>query len=247
MIYCLLGESASGKSTIEKRIENYGMNRIISTTTRPIREGEKHGVDYYYVTEEEFKKNVDRYYETTEYRKWHYCIDPVANQIDLSKNYICVIEPLGLEKLINKIGKENVVSIYIKTQDKERLLRSLKRENNTDCYEVCRRFISDLDLFKDIENKVDYIVENNKVSDAINKVLKIIGIQPKKLLIMDKVKVIGINSNRAEHLKGFVGETGYIYSYIIKDEIRYKVIFNIDTEDEQTAYFRRSELELINN
>ena len=245
MIYCLLGESASGKSTIEKRLEQYGLIRIISSTTRPIREREQNGVDYYYISEDEFKINLDRYYEHTQYRDWYYCIDPIKNNIDLNNNYVCVIEPHGYKSLIKKVGKENVKGIYIKSNDKDRLLRGLNREKNPDCYEICRRFISDIDLFKDIKSMVDYTVENNNINEAVNMILKLIGIQPKKLMIMDKVKVIGVNSSRADHLKVFIGKVGYIFSYIIKDEIRYKVIFNVDTEDEQTAYFRRSELELV--
>lgn len=53
----LLGESASGKSTIEKELINkYGLKKIVSYTTRQPRVGEEDGVDYHFVTDAEFEE-----------------------------------------------------------------------------------------------------------------------------------------------------------------------------------------------
>lgn len=246
MIYCLIGKSATGKSTIEKELENNGLIRIISSTTRPPREGEKEGVDYYYIGEEEFNRNIDKYYEHTQYRDWLYCIDPVKNNIDLSKDYVCVIEPHGYRQLIERIGQDNVVGIYIIVEDKERLIRALNREEKPDCKEICRRYISDIELFLNIENEVQHIVENEDLQKAVLKILNLINKEPKYFNIGDKIRITKIASDGARHLKSFVGQIGYVYSKIIKGNIpRYKIIFNPNTDEEVTAYFRINELELI--
>ena len=50
-IYCMMGKSSTGKDTLYKRIlanEELHLNTVIPYTTRPIREGEKEGVEYYF-------------------------------------------------------------------------------------------------------------------------------------------------------------------------------------------------------
>ena len=52
----LWGRPASGKSAIVKAVGKYGVVEMISHTTRQPERGEQHGVDYYFVTEEELSK-----------------------------------------------------------------------------------------------------------------------------------------------------------------------------------------------
>ena len=50
-IFCIMGKSATGKDTIYKKIlqnSELKLRRIVSYTTRPIREGEEEGVEYYF-------------------------------------------------------------------------------------------------------------------------------------------------------------------------------------------------------
>ena len=56
-IYCVMGKSSSGKDTVYKKLkEQYKEFRlIVPYTTRPIREGEKDGVEYYFVDPEQFR------------------------------------------------------------------------------------------------------------------------------------------------------------------------------------------------
>ena len=51
-IFCLMGKSASGKDTIYKKLmedRELGLRRMVSYTTRPIRDGEKDGEEYHFV------------------------------------------------------------------------------------------------------------------------------------------------------------------------------------------------------
>lgn len=71
----LCGESASGKSTIEKILcKEYGYKKVTSYTTRSPRVGEKDGVDYHFITTEEFKEKQKNgfFAEVGEYNGWFY-------------------------------------------------------------------------------------------------------------------------------------------------------------------------------
>jgi len=185
-LYCILGKTASGKSTIERFLEEKGLKRLISCTTRPMRENEQNGVDYNYLTILEFKnlESNGLLLESTEYRGWHYGLS--IDQIDINddKDYIAVIEPYGYRQIKEKLG-DKVIGIYITVQDKERLIRALNREVFPDVNEVIRRFISDKELFKDIELEVGYIFENWYSYEVVNNIMKI------------------VNSNRKESIESF--------------------------------------------
>lgn len=185
-IFALVGKSASGKSSIEKVLYNEGYNKIISTTTRPIRQNEVNGVDYYYISKEEFDKKLQNndFIEHTEYNGWVYGIN--KKDIDVNKNYYMgVVEPNGYKQLQNYFGKKNVIGIYIYSNDKERLMRSLTREDNPNCKEICRRFISDIELFKDIESNAQYKIENISFSETVIGIRKIMGAEIELASIMD--------------------------------------------------------------
>jgi guanylate kinase len=175
-IFCLLGKSAAGKSSIEKILEQMGHKRIISSTSRPKREKEVDGMDYYFITEQEFAEGLlnDEYYENTIYNNWHYCIS--KKNLDLyNHDYIVVVEPHGYAMLQEKLGKENVIGIYIYINDKERLLRALMREVYPNVDEIVRRYQSDKILFKEIEENAQYKVQNLNAHESaviIDRIIK---------------------------------------------------------------------------
>ena len=60
-VVALIGEAGTGKDTILHSMMHkygYGLHEIISHTTRPPREGEKNGVNYYFISEEEFNDKI---------------------------------------------------------------------------------------------------------------------------------------------------------------------------------------------
>ena len=64
-IYVLLGKSASGKDTIAKKVMKKmegQLHPIVPYTTRPIRDGEENGKQYYFVTDEEKEKLIEQAY-----------------------------------------------------------------------------------------------------------------------------------------------------------------------------------------
>lgn len=167
-VVCLIGESASGKSTIEKELCKLdGFRKAISHTTRAMREGEVHGEDYWFVSDSKFLflDNFQRFAETTEYNGWKYGVskEELLRGDDI---VVLVIEPVGFKQLLENTRDLDIeiLSFYIHTRGKERLLRSLHREVDPDCKEICRRFLSDIDLFNGVEDKVDYIIDNGSKS-----------------------------------------------------------------------------------
>lgn len=173
MILCILGMSGSGKSTVEKILEKKGYHRVISCTTRPRRENEVDGKDYYFITEDEFQRlsNNKELCEQTLYREWHYCTRKC--DIDITKDTIAVVNPQGYRQIKEQF-EEWVIGIYLVVDDKERLIRSLNREIKPDVNEIIRRFISDKELFKDIEREVNLVIENWDTYETVEKILQFV-------------------------------------------------------------------------
>ena len=74
-IIALFGPSGSGKDTLAKILaERKDINEIVSCTTRPMRDYEKDGVDYHFLTNEDFAKKVldGSMLEATSFRDWFY-------------------------------------------------------------------------------------------------------------------------------------------------------------------------------
>lgn len=170
VIIVLIGESASGKSTIEKMLVKKGFNKIVSYTTRPIRPNETDGVDYHYISKEEFlNKLQNRFFaEYTIYNSWYYGIAIP----DCKDDSVVVVEPHGFRQL-KKIERLNIISFYIKVDERERLIRMVKRGDNL--LEVFRRIFSDQGVFQFIDQEVDYVIDNNKnINDSVNEIIELI-------------------------------------------------------------------------
>lgn len=152
----LVGESASGKSSIEKYlVDNYKYKKVITYTTRPPRDGEIDGVDYHFVSDEEFRKLKDKLFfvETAVYRGWYY---GTAKE-DCTDDKIIVLTPHGLRQIKN-IKDINVISFYINVPRRDRLIKILQRGD--DIEEAYRRSLSDVGQFDGITDEVIYTVNN---------------------------------------------------------------------------------------
>lgn len=160
-IYCMMGKSSTGKDTLYKRIlarEELGLKTIIPYTTRPIREGERNGVEYFFCDAERVEeleaegKIIERRDYHTVHGIWTY-FTADDGQIDLEKNDYLIIGTLeSYQKIRDYYGKEVVVPIYIEVEDGERLQRALNREREQRVpkyEEMCRRFLADAKDFSE--------------------------------------------------------------------------------------------------
>lgn len=159
-IYYMMGKGSSGKDTLFKEIKRRipGLRTVTLYTTRPVREGEKNGVEYFFVTADTLDMYVQegkvvelRTYNTI-HGAWKYAtIDD--GQVDLK---ICDYLMMGTLESYGKIrdyyGAENVVPVYVEVEDGERLARALARERQQDhprYAELCRRFLADTEDFSE--------------------------------------------------------------------------------------------------
>lgn len=184
-LFVLCGKSSSGKDTIYSAVREDmpEVLNVVSTTTRPMRPNETEGVEYYFISTEDFllMESRSEFIETRKYNTiqdgqstvWYYGISKQA--IDLEKgNHIVIVDLNGLEELKKVFGK-NVVTIYVYVEDKEREERAKKR-GGFEQAEWDRRLEDDNVQFNKerIDRDVDYIVHNINLQQSINEVKNII-------------------------------------------------------------------------
>lgn len=160
-IFYIMGQSSSGKDTIYKKlleINEQSLKTIIPYTTRPIRAGEKEGIEYHFVDEEQLEeiertgKLIELRAYTTFHGIWKY-FTVNDGQIDLTTNSYLMIGTLeSYNKTREYYGKDQVIPILIELDDGLRLQRALDRERMQDMpkyQEMCRRFLADSVDFKE--------------------------------------------------------------------------------------------------
>ncbi|MDF2570930.1 MAG: gmk 2 [Sporomusa sp.] len=111
-IYALIGPPASGKSSIQKALAQYGVPEILSHTTRKPRPNEQQGVHYYFVTKEEFLKTET--IERVEYSGNLYGLSKaeVLDKVNHNPVSTVAIESQGLIQM-RKLLANRVESIFI--------------------------------------------------------------------------------------------------------------------------------------
>lgn len=186
-IVFIMGKSASGKDKIYKTlVEDFKgkFKTVTMYTTRPMRVGEKEGVEYHFVDDEkalDFEKAGKvielRAYDTV-YGLWKY-FTADDGQIDLTKKdrYIIIGTLEAYEKFLEFYGKEHLLPIYIEVDDDIRLTRAIKREKKQEkpnYEELCRRFLADAKDFNEENIKragIEVRFQNNtKLEDCIKRI-----------------------------------------------------------------------------
>lgn len=164
-IFYLMGKSASGKDHIYeylKQQEALELHPMVLYTTRPIREGEQDGREYFFTDEEkleELRKSnkiiEERMYQTV-HGPWYY-FTADDGQVDLEKNNYLGIGTLeSYLKLKEYYGEDALCPLYVEVEDGIRLERALKRERKQQqpkYAEMCRRFLADCEDFS--EEKIE--------------------------------------------------------------------------------------------
>ena len=154
-IYYLLGKSATGKDTLYKEIlkRRPKLRTVTMYTTRPIREGETDGVEYFFTDREELERQLasgkvieSRTYQPTAGPWTYYTVDD--GQFDVADDESCLMIGTleSYEKMCAYFEAGKMVPVYIEVPDGIRLLRAVKREENQkrpNYREVCRRYLAD--------------------------------------------------------------------------------------------------------
>lgn len=184
-IFCLMGKSSTGKDTIFKRLtedEELNLKTIVSYTTRPIRDGEEEGKEYFFVDEKRLKELEDagrvielRAYHTY-YGVWKY-FTVADEQMKLSsENYLFIGTLESFKKTKEYFGADKVVPILITLDDGVRLQRALDREKlqeNPKYEEMCRRYLADTEDFsleKQREASIGKSFENDDLESCLQQI-----------------------------------------------------------------------------
>ena len=152
-IFALIGESGAGKDRLAKllvRKHPAVFHEIVSCTTRPKRENEKDGIDYYFLSENQFMEYItdSKMLEYTNFKNWYY--GTLLNSLSKTKINIGVFNPAGIRNLLKNTNIE--VTVYqLKVEPKQRLIRQLTRESNPDVDEIIRRYGTDKEDFTNLD------------------------------------------------------------------------------------------------
>lgn len=167
-IIALIGKAGSGKDTFLKTLiaAHPELHPMISYTTRPSRSGETEGKDYYFINDKQFLELVDnnQMFEYTQFNSWYYGTGIQSVRED--KLNIGVLNPAGIKNLLKR-DDVNLKVFMIDTDDGERIIRQLSREEKPNTTEIIRRYETDKKDFLQIH--FDYeILLNTTMEDFIN-------------------------------------------------------------------------------
>lgn len=176
-IIVLIAPSCAGKDTIGKIIsDKYGYNFVISTTTRPMRDGESENNPYHFVTDEDFIDKIKNN-EMIEYRAYNTLVDNIPalwyygtekKEITNDKKYITIVDMIGLKALKQEFGNI-VVSFFLDVDEQERKNRCVRRGDFNE-FEWNRRAIDDKKVFAKeyVDEYVDYTIQELDTDKIIN-------------------------------------------------------------------------------
>jgi guanylate kinase len=170
-ILILSGPSGCGKSTLLKElyksIDKYYFS--ISTTTRAPRVGEKEGLDYFFVTKEQFEEGIKNG-EFLEYAEVHgnyygTSLKPILNALGENKLVIFDIDVQGQDIVKKSELSKYVTSVFITTPSLE-VLKTRLYSRATDNNDVIEKRIKNAVIEVESINKYDYIIINDDLQKA---------------------------------------------------------------------------------
>lgn len=167
------GPSGAGKDSIVEGLikQNKNVSLSISATTRSPRGEEKDGINYFFLTRDEFEKKISdgEFLEYAEYNGNYYGTPKsgIIDKLNQGRDVILVIEIQGALK-VKELIKE-AIFIFILPPSMEELKRRLIARNTEDKEKILKRFQT---AYKEINEitKYNYVVINDDLQDAVNKV-----------------------------------------------------------------------------
>jgi guanylate kinase len=176
------GPSGVGKGTIVNKILQLdkSISLSISCTTRAAREGEKDGVNYFFITKDKFLKMIEEggFLEYSNHFENYYGTPRFFVEDKLKTND--VILEIDVDGALNaKAQYPDAILIMIAPPDKNTLYARL-RGRGTEDEDVIARRLDRVDYELSKSDKYDYVVINDNLDDAVNKILHIIESEKNK-------------------------------------------------------------------
>ena len=185
-LFIITAPSGSGKSTLCKEIlkrENK-IQLSVSHTSRKMRPDEKNGVDYFFVTEEEFIYGI----ENDEYTEWDFHFDcyygtsksQIQESIDNNTPLLLELDVKGAVS-IQKLFPNMTTSIFVEPPNLNELIQRLEKRGS-DTQEEIEKRLQRIELELSYKSNFDFSIVNDKLEDATNKIIEIIQNEIKGVL-----------------------------------------------------------------
>lgn len=180
------GPSGVGKGTVRKAIMNKHQVRFcfsVSMTTRAPRAKEVDGRDYYFVSQEEFQRNIDNdnFLEWTEFVGNRYGTpkDKVEELRNAGKNVFLEIEINGATHVINSVKDDRVISFFLKPpslEDLEARIRKRKSESDDIIKERLEKGAKEMEM----TDAYDHVILNDEIDRAADEIISLIKAKQKQ-------------------------------------------------------------------
>ena len=183
------GPSGSGKSSLMKEIlqEISDAYFSISSTTRAIREGEIDGVNYHFISKEEFEQDIDEgfFLEWAKVHDNYYgtSLKPILKELHEGKLVICDIDVQGHKIAREKFGSI-ITSVFITTPDQKSLKERLLNRG-TDSAEVIDKRLDNAVSEMTRIREYDYLLINDDFKTTLRELFAIAYASRKKMALMD--------------------------------------------------------------
>lgn len=180
MLVALMGKTCSGKDTLVNELAKKKWKRIVTYTSRPKRKGEKDGVNYHFISEEDFASKIEEgfFAEWKSYnvggKIWYYGspLKELEEAESDNKKHIIILTPAGVRDVKKHIN--NLFTVYLYSNHATILKRLKERKDKNDTIE--RRMKADDEDFKDaifLANKILYNNNHDKLADVVTKFIKL--------------------------------------------------------------------------
>lgn len=193
-ILIVSGPSGSGKSTLLSRLlkEENDLYFSISSTTRAPRQGETEGVNYYFISEDEFKKGID----ADEFLEWacvhgnYYgtSLKPVLKALEEGKIAIFDIDVQGFNIAKSKFA-QNITSAFITTASKNELKSRLQNRGTDSAETIEKRLVNAVGEMEHIL-EYDYFLINDDLQNCYENLRGILRSMRLKTSNLDAKEII---------------------------------------------------------
>lgn len=174
----LTGKTASGKDTVMAKLllRLPDFKKVITTTSRIPRSGEKEGIDYHFISASDFKKKIEAgdFIEYVEYGGNLYGTEKSQITENLDQNFIWRIDPSRAGQIRKLIPLKRVLVIYL-TVDDDVVLERLKKRGLTK-EEIAKRMQEDAKFWQEFRANYDFVVKNvpGKLDETVDMVVNLI-------------------------------------------------------------------------
>lgn len=179
-MFIIEAPSGTGKSTIVKELlkQDSNLKFSVSVTTRKPREGEKDGVDYYYITDEKYDELLkqDAFYEyvNSQYGSRYGTLrSEVDSFINVGQDVLFDMDWIGARQMRQK-APDDVVTIYLLPPSVKEVRRRLE-DRKTDSKEVIEKRMNLIAEKLKHWNEFDYVIVNADIEETVRKVQRVIS------------------------------------------------------------------------